>query len=111
MRVWVGGAARESFGKKEEGSKEDGVERREGEYHPPTQTLKSQEWRLRVCVRGKGHERRLGKRRREKRRTGRKKRTRLTPTRPETKEPRLEMCSPAATSLDISMTFKKELPC
>ena len=42
--------AREAFGKEEEGGKKDGVERREREYHPPTQTLTSQEWRLRVCV-------------------------------------------------------------
>ena len=46
---WEGEGAREAFGEKEEGTKKDGAERREDEYHPPTQTLTSQEWRLRVC--------------------------------------------------------------
>ena len=73
MEIAPGGGGREAFGKEEEGKKKDGVERREGEYHPPTQTLKSHEWRLRVCVcvggcvgRERGHERRLERRRREK---------------------------------------------
>ena len=86
--------AREEFGKKEEGTKKDGAERREGEYHPPTQTLTSQEWRLRVCVcvggwggEGRGAREAFGKKEEGERRTGRKKRRRITPARPETKEP------------------------
>ena len=41
MEIAPGGGGREAFGKEEEGKKKDGVERREGEYHPPTQTLKN----------------------------------------------------------------------
>ena len=42
------GWAREAFGKKEEEKEEGTVERREREDHPPTQTLKNQERKLRV---------------------------------------------------------------
>ena len=35
------GVAREAFGEKEGGGKKERVERREGGYHPPTQTLKN----------------------------------------------------------------------
>ena len=42
VRGWCdGGGAREAFGEKEEGGKKEGVERRERECHPPTQTLKN----------------------------------------------------------------------
>ena len=54
----------------------------------------------------------MEKRRREKRRTGRTKRRRIPPTRPETKEQRLELCPPAAISFDIfdELTAKPRCP-